>query len=860
MRGGKFYAGLIVILLTSISIITSGQSKNEILSRFFKDRGELYFKFEINSPKEIHTLTKIISIDNLKGTTVFAYANKKEFSSFLDLGYSYEPLTPPSMLVIPVMKESVTLKGITDWDFYPTYEAYVDMMYQFQTDYPDLCQVTSIGQSVEGRELLFARISDNVGQEEGEAQFMYTGTIHGDETTGFVLFLRLIDYLLTNYGTDPRITNMVNNLDIWINPASNPDGTYAGGNNTVYGATRENANYINLNRNYPDPQDGPHPDGEEWQPETIAFMNFAENHHFVSSSNTHGGTEVCNYPWDTWAPLHADDQWWQYVCHEYADTAQAYAPSNYMNEFDDGITNGYAWYEVNGGRQDYMMYFHQCREFTLELSDIKLLPANQLPALWNYNYRSLLNYMEQALFGISGTITDASTGDPLKAEVYIAGHDEDSSWVYSNENTGRYFRLIHAGTYDVTFSAPGYYPQTIENVVVVNRQLTPLNVQLSSGSLIADFTASATNIPVGSAISFTDLSFGNPTSWQWTFEGANPSASNVQNPTNISYPTAGTFDVSLTVSDGTNSQTMTKENYITASVEFVMQNTTITTCNGTFYDSGGASSNYEDDEDFTMIFLPAEPGAKIECQFTSFNVEYDPSCDYDWLKIYNGPNSSSPLIGTYCGTDSPGTVTATNTQGALTFVFHSDGSVTASGWSANVSCSGVVLPPVADFTADDTSIIEGESVHFTDLSVNNPSSWIWTFEGGTPSTSTLENPVVVYTLEGVYDVTLTVTNEGGNNTLTKQDYIAVDHVTGLNETNLEEISIFPNPAKDVLNVHSPDVIRNISIINILGMVELESSPNAASCNLDLSGFDNGIYFVRIQTSNGTLTKKIQVQE
>ena len=78
-------------------------------------------------------------------------------------------------------------------------------------------------------------------------------------------------------------------------------------------------------------------------------MNFAESHHFVSSVNTHGGTEVCNYPWDTWATLHADDQWWQYVCHEYADTAQAYSTGGYMTGYDDGITNGYAWYEVNGG-------------------------------------------------------------------------------------------------------------------------------------------------------------------------------------------------------------------------------------------------------------------------------------------------------------------------------------------------------------------------------------------------------------------------------------------------------------------------------------------------------------------------------
>ena len=218
------------------------------------------------------------------------------------------------------------------------------------------------------------------------------------------------------------------------------------------------------------------------------------------------------------------------------------------------------------------------------------------------------------------------------------------------------------------------------------------------------------------------------------------------------------------------------------------------------------------------------------------------------------------MIGIFCGTDSPGNVTATNTQGALTFVFHSDNSVTASGWVANLNCSGVILPPVADFTADITSIIEGESVHFTDLSANNPETWSWTFEGGTPATSNLENPVIAYSLQGVYDVTLTVTNEGGTNTLIKQDYITVDHVTGLKENSNEEISLFPNPAKDALKVQSPEIIYNISIVNILGAVVIESSPNTVSFNLDLSSFNSGIYFVRIQTGNGNFTKKFQVKK
>jgi PKD repeat protein len=217
-------------------------------------------------------------------------------------------------------------------------------------------------------------------------------------------------------------------------------------------------------------------------------------------------------------------------------------------------------------------------------------------------------------------------------------------------------------------------------------------------------------------------------------------------------------------------------------------------------------------------------------------------------------------MGTYCGTNSPGTVTATNTQGALTFVFHSDVSVTLSGWAANVSCAGIILPPVADFTADETSILEGGSVHFTDLSVNEPSSWSWTFEGGTPSTSSLENPEVVYNLQGVYDVTLTVTNEGGTNTMTKQDYITVYSLIGIKEVNASDISLFPNPAKDVVKIEAPEIIHTVSIVNILGSVELESSPNASSCNLDLSGFDAGFYFVRIQTGNVTATKKLQVKK
>ena len=144
---------------------------------------------------------------------------------------------------------------------------------------------------------------------------------------------------------------------------------------------------------------------------------------------------------------------------------------------NDGITNGWDWYTVNGGRQDYMNYFKHCREFTLELSDDKTPSPNDLPSLWDANYPSLLNYMEQALFGARGIVTDSITGNPLKAKIEITSHDIDSSHVYSNLPIGNYHRHIFQGNYDITFSKNGYYPKTI-NVSVLNNNSTIEDVQL----------------------------------------------------------------------------------------------------------------------------------------------------------------------------------------------------------------------------------------------------------------------------------------------------------------------------------------------------------------------------------------------
>ncbi len=503
------------------------------LSTLFKDRGVIEIKIQLDDLRKIPELSRAVSIDKLSGFEVIAYANKKEFKNFLKFNLPYEviPYQTPKGI-----KTSDNIKEIMNWDSYPTYDAYVQIMQQFAADYPNLCKLYNIGQTVEGRSILFVKISDNVNKREAEPQFLYTSTMHGDETTGYILMLHLIDYLLQNYRSNSRVRNLVNNLEIWINPLANPDGTYHGGNNSVQGAMRYNANFVDPNRNFPDPDDGPHPDGEVYQPETVAMMNLADSNNFIMSANFHGGAEVVNYPWDTWYQRHPDDAWFQTVSHEYADTAHANSPSGYMSGFNNGITDGYDWYTISGGRQDFMNYYHHCREVTIELSDTKLLPESELLAHWEYNYRSFLNYMQQSLYGIQGMVTDSVTGKPIAAEIEIVNHDANGSEVYS-DTTGRFSRPIQEGSYTVVVSADSFYTKTFTNVNVTAGQTTWLDVKLVSSVVGVDDEGASPNL-----FSLSQ-NFPNP------FYKGGSSSGSVSTTINFSIPNLGGKEVSLKVYD-----------------------------------------------------------------------------------------------------------------------------------------------------------------------------------------------------------------------------------------------------------------------------------------------------------------------
>ena len=462
---------LFILLLVTAMCGTLGAQTQRELQQLMRDRGEYYFTLTVDNPSQIQAISELCSVDGTDGKTVVAYANQKEYDKLLAAGYTPNLQTPPSLLREAKMWDGN--RATYEWDSYPTYSQYEAMMEAFGTDHPEICTNITLGTLSSGRKIMGVRI--NNGVTAGKPKFLYSSTIHGDEITGWIMMLRLIDELCTS--TDSRIQNLIDNLDIFIFPNTNPDGTYYGGNNTVSGAKRYNANSVDMNRNYPDPHSSAHPDGNAYQSETQWFMTLAETYPFVMAANYHGGSQVMNYPWDNTSTRHADDDWWQYVSREYANLCQS-VNSSYMIDENNGITNGADWYMIGGGRQDYMNGYMQCREITIECSTDKNPTASLLPNFWNYNHEAMLTFMEECLYGVHGFVYDATTGEPLDGvTVTVKNHDDEYSIVSSHED-GDYHRPIKGGSYTFKFTKDGYCSQE-ENVVITDGQRVDLPVYLT---------------------------------------------------------------------------------------------------------------------------------------------------------------------------------------------------------------------------------------------------------------------------------------------------------------------------------------------------------------------------------------------
>jgi len=462
----------LLLIFTSLRGISQVMSFDERLRQKIIKDGQVEVTIPYTDRKSVDLLTTNVSILSVKNKAIHISLSPLTVEWFILQKYNYQ------------IVEKVEVKGLisaTDvnqamnWDKYPTYSQYDSIMQSFKLLYPSLCRLDTIGTSINGKLILAIKISVNPTIDGEKPAVFYTSTIHGDETGGFIMMLHLADYLLKNYSVSSRVKNLADNLEIWINPLANPDGTYGSGN-TISSPTRYNANGYDLNRNFPDP----FTPNTVKQKETLDMIKFMRKHKFVLSVNFHSGEEVVNYPWDRWlSKLHADDSWFNSISRAYADTAHVYAGPAYMNFLDNGVTRGAIWYIVYGGRQDFMTWELHGREVTIEIDDQYVTPAAQLTLLWQNNWHSLLGYMENALYGIHGLVRDSITQKPVAAKVFISGYDKDSSQVYSDTISGKFERFLSPGLWNLSFSAKGYWPVTISNVNVTDRQRTDLIVDMN---------------------------------------------------------------------------------------------------------------------------------------------------------------------------------------------------------------------------------------------------------------------------------------------------------------------------------------------------------------------------------------------
>ncbi|MBY0487312.1 MAG: carboxypeptidase regulatory-like domain-containing protein, partial [Flavobacteriaceae bacterium] len=518
---------MLTLLFASVSFAQKGSSL-EKANYYLKEKGEVVLKFKANSKSQFLELNNILSVShkhvNENDLEVEAYANKDQFKKFLTYGLSFEVRKEDNEIPQEFTANRATAAWDTSWDAYPKYSEYVAKMQYWATTYPSICTLQNIGATTNGRALYILKISDNVSTDETEPEFLYTSSMHGDEITGYPVLLHLIDEILTSYGTNTELTNLVNNSEIYFCPLANPDGSYKTIGNDIFNSsgnapTRANQDGTDLNRNYPDPIGGLHPDGLPYRTETQSFLTFEATRNFVLAANYHGGAEVVNYPWDTSngatgtsaTNIHPHDSYFRVVSREYAqlcqtaDNNQLYMDDVYGTGQFAGTTNGAVWYTVKGGRQDYNNYYNHNKEVTIEVSATKTPPASQLPSFYNLNRQGLLNFIKQASYGLQGIVTD-QTGKPLHAKVYIAGTtDGFGSWVETSPTNGDYHKVQAAGTYNVIFESPGYASQTI-STTLTNGAATNLNVTMIP--VTATPVASDTVICQGQTASLTATGSG----------------------------------------------------------------------------------------------------------------------------------------------------------------------------------------------------------------------------------------------------------------------------------------------------------------------------------------------------------------
>ncbi|MEM9548083.1 MAG: PKD domain-containing protein [Bacteroidota bacterium] len=309
-------------------------------------------------------------------------------------------------------------------------------------------------------------------------------------------------------------------------------------------------------------------------------------------------------------------------------------------------------------------------------------------------------------------------GDEVTFTNFTEGADT-YSWDFGDGNSSTEENPVHTYANDGDFEVV----LTVTNECGENNVSSTVSISLApiaSFDAVQEPTDCATFV-----IDFQNTSTNNPDSFEWVFEGGDPVTSTEENPS-VTYTSAGEFDVTLTVTNANGSNTINMPDYVIA------------------FDEPISAFTYSEDG-LMVTFVDGSLDADV----------------YSW--DFGDGNMSSEVnpVHEYAA------------EGIYTVILE-----VTNQCGSNITTQTInnYTPVEADFSSDITDGCANLVVGFEDSSSENVTEWFWTFEGGTPATSTEENPTVTYESAGQYDVVLTVSHPESSETITLVNYIAVTDV------------------------------------------------------------------------------------
>lgn len=469
---------------------------SEVISDSLEPQRTVLIKLMINE-KEYNELEaiKIKLTTGLLDSIALAIVSQGELSLLKERGYNYEKIMQ-SENELDLCKRALYGKSMTLDPIYHTYEEIIHELKELVKKYPELIQMAKIGWTSQGkRDIWSVKISDYVSQEEDEPAILFSGAIHSNELVGVEICMTLINQLLSYYNRDKKVTDWINDNEIWFIPVINVDGYFVVTNNidpkwrknvrdnNNNGVLYESCDGIDLNRNFNfnwahggsgdsinSRFRGEYPFSES---ECVAVRDLAQEQKFLLSITYHSQGEVIFYPWIWRGRKAPDDKLLTRIANELAGSIQTMnGDTTYKTLYGAGtVGQTYPWFYGILGTFDFIVETGRGRY---------IFPPDDLKQIVKSNLQGAFYMLDQMKGpGLTGKITDAITGEPLVAEVWFPDIDtEDVERRTSNKDYGRYFRLLEPGKYRVIISKEDYGYQVFKNIEISELGWKELNVQL----------------------------------------------------------------------------------------------------------------------------------------------------------------------------------------------------------------------------------------------------------------------------------------------------------------------------------------------------------------------------------------------